>query len=59
MTDNITILHTPGDTEQNLGMAFEPGWFNEMRVTTTAAQRRAVQTRARRMVKNVSALYGE
>lgn len=59
MADNITILNIPGDAEQNIGMAFEPGLLSEVPVTTTVAQRRGVNSPARRMVKNVSAFYGE
>ncbi|MBR45124.1 MAG: deoxyribose-phosphate aldolase [Rhodospirillaceae bacterium] len=51
MSDNVSILPTPSVAERNPGMTFEPDWLNELRVNTSAVERRAASIPARRTVK--------
>ena len=51
MSDNVSILPTRGEPERNPGMDFEPEWLEEVRVNTSAVERRAANFPARRTVK--------
>ena len=51
MSDNVSMLPTPSVAERNPGMTFEPDWLNEVRVNTSAVERRAASIPARRTVK--------
>ena len=51
MSDNVSILPTSGTTRRNSGMEFEPEWLEEVRVNTSAVERRAANIPARRTVK--------
>ena len=51
MSNNVSILPTRGEPERNPGMAFEPKWLEEVRINTSAVERRAANIPARRTVK--------
>jgi len=51
MSDNVSILPTRSEPERNPGMDFEPEWLEEVRVNTSAVERRAANIPARRTVK--------
>ncbi len=51
MSDNVSILPTRGEPGRNPGTAFEPEWLQEVRVNTSAVERRAANIAARRTVK--------
>ena len=51
MSDNVSILPTPGESGRNPGMAFEPDWLEDVRINTSAVERRAANIPARRTVK--------
>ena len=51
MSDNVSILPTRDAAGRNPGMAFEPEWLEEVRVNTSAVERRAANIPARRTVK--------
>ena len=51
MSDNVSILPTPGEFGRNPGMAFEPDWLEDVRINTSAVERRAANIPARRTVK--------
>lgn len=41
MSDNVSILPTPGEFGRNPGMAFELDWLEDVRINTSAVERRA------------------
>ena len=51
MSDNVSILPTRDAVGRNPGMAFEPEWLKEVRINTSAVERRAANIPARRTVK--------
>ncbi len=51
MSDNVSILPAPEAPKRNPGTAFEPEWLDEVRVNTSAVERRAANIPARRTVK--------
>ena len=51
MSDNVSILPANAEAGRNPGMAFEPEWLEEVRVNTSAVERRAASIPARRTVK--------
>ncbi len=48
MSDNVSILPTSGELRRNPGIEFEPEWLEELRVNTSAVERRASSIPARR-----------
>jgi deoxyribose-phosphate aldolase len=51
MSDNVSILPAKAESGRNPGTAFEPEWLEEVRVNTSAVERRAANIPARRAVK--------
>lgn len=51
MSDNVSILPAPGGLQRNPGMEFEAEWLEEVRVNTSAVERRAANIPVRRTVK--------
>lgn len=51
MSDNVSILPRRGEAGRNPGMAFEPEWLQEVRINTSAVERRAATIPTRRTVK--------
>ena len=51
MSDNVSILPARDAARRNPGGAFEPEWLEEVRVNTSAVERRAANIPARRTVK--------
>ncbi|MDA0229547.1 MAG: deoxyribose-phosphate aldolase [Proteobacteria bacterium] len=51
MSDNVSILHASGEHRRNPGMEFELEWLEELRINTSAVERRAANIPARRTVK--------
>ncbi len=51
MSDNVSILPARDAARRNPGVAFEPEWLEEVRVNTSAVERRAANIPARRTVK--------
>jgi deoxyribose-phosphate aldolase len=51
MSDNVSILPAAAAARRNPGMEFEADWLEQVRVNTSAVERRAANIPARRTVK--------